>query len=256
MVSFLIVLASTVVLPDAAVEKAFGANRGAFSLIDCSTGIHSVSDPVACKEAAAPCSSFKIWNAAIGLETGVISDPDAGFWKWDGQKRFLDSWSADQTLRSAMKVSCVPAFQQLARNIGEARMKEWIDRLDYGNRDMNSGLDVFWLPADDRQPIRISADRQAELIAGLLTGSLGISDKTRSILRDILEAGRLSSGTLYGKTGTGTAPDGSGIGWFVGWLEQGDRKFAFACRLSGPDASGKSARAAAELILSSLDGDP
>ncbi|GAB4175913.1 MAG: class D beta-lactamase [Terrimicrobiaceae bacterium] len=248
----LLALASALALPQVTISDAFGKNVGAFPVVDCTTGARTESDPVACSETAAPCSSFKIWNAAIGLETGVVTDPDALFWKWDGKKRFLESWNTDQTLRSAMKASCVPAFQQMARDIGQPRMNKWIEKLGYGNRDTASGLDVFWLPAEGRRSILISANDQAELIARLLTGHLPVSKRNRAILRDILKVGELPTGTLYGKTGTGTAPDGSDIGWFVGRLETRKNILAFACKLSGPDASGKTARAAAEKILSSL----
>ena len=58
-------------------EQAFQGHPGAFVLIDGASGETFLSDPAACTEKLAPCSTFKIWNSAIGLETGLVEDPDA-----------------------------------------------------------------------------------------------------------------------------------------------------------------------------------
>lgn len=231
------------------VASAFGGLRGAFVQIDVAGGDRWDTDATAGAKRVAPCSSFKVWNAAIGLEEGVVRDPDAPYWKWDGKKRFLEAWSADQTLRSAMAVSCVPAFQQLARDIGEERMRHWIAAIGFGSGDISAGLDVFWLPAEGRQSILISAEEQAALLVKLLKGQLPFSDHTRSTLRDILRLQVTPLGTLYGKTGSGQGPDGLAIGWFVGWVESAGRTLAFACRVEDRKAAGKDARRTAERLL-------
>jgi len=251
MLSALLLLASALAVPAEAVQKAFGDHPGAYVEIDCASGDKFISEAAACAEKVAPCSTFKIWNSAIGLETGVVSDPDAEFWKWDGVKRTtVAEWNADQTLRSAMKYSCVPAYQNLARLIGVERMRDWIEKIGYGDRNISSGLDVFWLPAEGRTPLLISGEEQAELIARLVNGQLPFSEKTRAVLKDIMKLKTKDKGTLYGKTGT--AGDGRGnyiYGWFVGYVESGGKTRAFACRLVGLGLMGKDARAATESIL-------
>jgi beta-lactamase class D len=53
-----------------------------------------------------PCSTFKIPNSIVGLETGVI--PDASFvLPWDGVRRPREEWNRDHDLRSAMRSSVV-----------------------------------------------------------------------------------------------------------------------------------------------------
>ena len=86
-----------------------------------------------CERSFIPTSAFKIPNTIIRLETGVI--PDAAFTlKWDGQTRWLQAWNRDHDLRSAFRNSVVWYYQEVARRIGEARMKAWLERLGYGKR--------------------------------------------------------------------------------------------------------------------------
>jgi beta-lactamase class D len=91
-----------------------------------------------------PCSTFKIPNSVIGLETGVV--PDASFvLRWDGVRRPRAEWNRDHDLRSAMKHSVVWYYQELARRVGPERMRHWVSALHYGNEDTSGGLDRFWL---------------------------------------------------------------------------------------------------------------
>jgi len=122
-----------------------------------------------------PCSTFKIYNTLIGLELGMINGADEPWYKWDGVKRFIDGWDQDLTLREAFRVSAVPAYQILAREIGEARMKEYIGKIGYGSEDISAGIDIFWLPRPDTVSIMISADEQAALLNKLLDGKLPFS---------------------------------------------------------------------------------
>ncbi|TSA31162.1 MAG: class D beta-lactamase [Verrucomicrobiaceae bacterium] len=237
-------------LPEAAFTKAFVGHQGALALIDCKSGEAERYNPDLCARRLPPCSTFKIWNTAIGLETGILTSAEQPFFKWDGEKRFIDDWNQDLTLRQAYTFSCVPAYQALARKIGPARMNGWIHKLGYGNEDTSSGNDVFWLPAPDRKPILISPDEQADLIRRLVNGDLPFSKNTLAILKDIMTAKTTARGTLFGKTGTGGAgKDTPAVGWFVGYVTSDKSTVAFACVLTGQDATGKNARALVEKLL-------
>lgn len=246
----LIAAASLALLPET-VKDAFGGLDGALVILDPSGKTILRHGGSRCDEKLPPCSTFKIWNTAIGLELGLVSDPDAPFWKWDGQKYRLDSWNRDQTLRSALAVSCVPAYQALARKIGRERMIEYLHKLSYGNEDISSGLDVFWLPAPGRRPLVISPFEQAELIAQLVSGKQPFSSHTLAVLKDVMKAEQTERGTLYGKTGTGEDDSGDfEIGWFVGYVESDSATYPFACVLKAKGITGKDARAVVERICS------
>lgn len=252
MTTFLSLLAA-LVLPMDSLKTALHDQDGAFVLIDCSSGETQRYNPELSAEKLPPCSTFKIWNTAIGLEAGILTTPDAPFWKWDGKKRFLDAWNKDQTLREAFSVSCVPAYQQLARDIGEERMQAWLKKIGYGDQNISSGIDVFWLPAKDRTPLLVSADEQAELIRKLVTGKLPFSGKTLAVLTDVMTARQTDKGTLYGKTGTDMDEEGKAIlGWFVGYVQNADKIYAFAAVSKAPGTGGREVRAVVESTLEEM----
>ena len=239
----------TFALPESTVKSAFADREGAVVFLRHSTMETFRYQPKACAEKLPPCSTFKIWNTLIGLETGLISDPDAPFYQWDGVKRFIPDWNQDLNLRDAFRFSCVPAFQGLARRIGVERMQTWIDRIGYGDRNTASGIDLFWLPEPGRQPLLISPDEQVTLLDRLATGQVPFSEKSRAVLADIMTARKTAHGTLRGKTGTGTiAPDHFNLAWYVGYLDTPEGIISFACILKGPNLMGKDARAVIEAI--------
>lgn len=245
------VLSSAAVIPDGAWEGALAGRDGVFVILDAETKETFISDPRKADERAAPCSTFKIWNSLIGLEEGIVTDPDAPFWKWDGKQRFLPEWNKDQTLRSAIASSCVPAYQSLARKIGSERMQKWLDAFDYGNRDISAGIDVFWLPdPPNRRTILISPLEQARLLARLVRGQFPVSSESLRVLGAITTLKTSPRGTLHGKTGTGIRAGGGYVmGWFVGWVEHGGKTHSFACLLKGEGLMGKDARDAVETTL-------
>lgn len=192
-----------------------------------------------------PCSTFKIWNTLIGAEGHLLVSPDQAFYWWDGKVRAFPDWNQNLTLSAAFRVSCVPAFQNLARQIGPARMQQWIDLLNYGNRDISSGIDDFWLPQKGKHSIRISPLEQASLLKSLFNGLLPFSESSTNLLFQILLANETAKGKLYGKTGSGDylgGKDGGRIGWYVGYVLSHSKRYAFACLVLSNDASGALAK--------------
>lgn len=237
-------------------RAAFGTIDGAFVLRDCATGEETVAGKQA-DEAFGPCSTFKIWNSLIGLEEGLLADPDTPFWTWDGEERGWAAWNRDQTWRSAFQGSCVPAFQELARRIGAPVMQAWLDKFDYGNRDMAGRPDAFWLPRSGQDTILITPRQQARLICRMVEGDLPVKAGSVARLTEVMKLETTAHGTLYGKTGSGKraspgGPDSEAdfdTGWFVGFVESGGRRYAFACLVLGPGSGGKEARGVAEAVL-------
>ena len=167
-----------------------------------------VHNPTRADQEFLPASTFKIPNSLIALETGVIAD-EREVLKWDGQKRSVPEWNKDHDMRSAIAVSAVWFYQELARRVGAKRMQEWIDRIGYGNRDLSGGIDQFWLTGG----LRITARQQIEFLRRLYADELPFSARTRRIVKDILVLERTAEYVLRGKTGlAGARPAG---GWLV-----------------------------------------
>jgi beta-lactamase class D len=179
-----------------------------------------------------PASTFKIFNALVGLETAAVRDEHELF-RWDGKKRWVEEWNRDNSLASGMKYSTVWFYQELARRIGEPRMQAWIDKVGYGNRDIGGGIDQFWLTGK----LRISAVQQVDFLRRLADGSLPFSARSQETVRRITIVESAPGYTIHAKTGWGVhaAADGStDLGWYVGWIERTGRRWFFAINMDLP----------------------
>ena len=176
------------------------------------------SDKVRSGEAKLPASTFKIPNSIIALETGVVADPDKDIFKWDGVTRSIEAWNKDHTLRSAIAVSAVPVYQEIARRIGQERMQKYLDLFDYGNRDIGGGIDQFWLTGN----LRIDPMQQIDFVDRLRRGVLPVSKRSQELARDILPVTKVGDATIRAKSGLLGAEQGKpSLGWMVGWAEKG-----------------------------------
>lgn len=201
-----------------------GRLEGTVAVYDTLDGVLRCGDPTRCEEGYIPASTFKIANALIAAENGVILSQDTPL-RWDGQTYSVDAWNRDHTVLSAFRASCVPCFQQLAREIGEARMRDWLARLEYGNQDSSGTIDLFWL----RGQLRITPLEQIDFLWRLDTGKLPVRPTSAELVRDIMEIERRDGRVLRGKTGWAAPPEVSReVGWFVGWVELGKRRVYFA----------------------------
>lgn len=197
------------------------------------------SDKVRSGEGRLPASTFKIPNSIIALETGVVGDPDKDVFKWDGVTRSIASWNKDHTLRSAIAVSAVPVYQEIARRIGQERMQKYLDLFDYGNRDIGGGIDQFWLTGN----LRIDPIQQIDFVDRLRRGVLPVSGRSQELTRDILTVTKVGDATIRAKSGLLGAEAGKpSLGWMVGWVEKGSQQTVFAMNMDCKEQSHIAAR--------------
>jgi beta-lactamase class D len=199
---------------------------GAFVLLDTATDTWTIVHRGLAETPFIPCSTFKVPNTLIGLETGVVTGERFAL-RWDGHKHERDAWNRDHDLASAMKHSVVWFYQEVARRIGDRRMAAWIARLGYGNR--KSGvIDRFWLDG----PLRISAVQQVEFLRRLHDGQLAVRRVHADLVLRLIELERGPGWLLRGKTG-GCRDRDRAIGWLVGSTERGGRRWIYATILLG-----------------------
>lgn len=220
----------------------FKGVNGAFVLYDLKNNRYVRHNEQRCRERFSPKSTFKIPNSLIGLETGVIRDaefvipwnrekyPPQADWN---QEPFIH-WGKDQTLRSAFKYSVVWHYRELALRAGAERMKKYVTALNYGNQDVSSRVDNFWLD----NTLKISADEQVEFLKAFYTGQLPVAKRTTEIVKDILVFEKTPTYTLSAKTGGGPIAEGVYIGWFVGYLEAQGNVYFFAINIEGASFAG------------------
>lgn len=186
------------------------------------------SDKERSGEGKLPGSTFKIPNSLIALETGVVADPDKDVFAWDGVKRPIEAWNKDHTLRSAIAVSAVPVYQDIARRIGQERMQKYVDLFDYGNRDIGGGIDQFWLTGN----LRIDPVEQIDFVDQLRRRSLPISKRSQDLVADILPVTKVGDSVIRAKSGLLGAERGEpSLGWMVGWAEKGEAHTVFALNM-------------------------
>lgn len=199
-----------------------------------------------------PASTFKIANALIALETGVIKDASHPVFKWDGVKREFDAWNKDHTPASAFRASAVWVFQEIARQVTATRMRVYVAQFGYGNRNIKGNEDSFWLDGQ----LRISALQQVEFLERFFIGKLPVHPKNTEIVKEMMFLEKIGNATLRGKTGW--IPSGEGkIGWLAGWVERGEETYLFALNLDPHEEKHVAARTAiAKALLLKLGALP
>lgn len=180
-------------------------------------------------ERLSPCSTFKILNSLIALDSHVIKDENEII-PWDGKVRQYDFWNKDHSMRSAISVSAVWFYQELARRIGQKRMQEMVSKVDYGNNDTSKTLIDFWLGEDS---LKISLSEQVLFLSQLIRQDLPFSKRSMEIVKDIMQL----DNTFFGKTGSC-----GGVGWFVGFVQEPQSTKVFAFAIKGKGANGVEAK--------------
>jgi bla regulator protein BlaR1 len=228
----------------------FGAYSGAFVLYDAAHQRWLRYQPDECHKRTSPCSTFKVLNSLIALETGVASGPDFSL-PWDGTHRSIESWNHDQTLRGAFASSCVWYFQALAARIGLERYQQILPKVGYGNGDLSGGVTQFWLQSS----LSISPNEQVEFLRRLHARKLPFSDTTVDVVLDIMTLSKTGPTIFRGKTGSAfdAQKNVPTLGWFIGSISKPSGDCFFATRITGgKDPSGITARKIAESILATL----
>jgi beta-lactamase class D len=185
-------------------------------------------------KAYSPASTFKIFNALAGLDSGVIPDTSYVI-PWDSvQRGKYVPWHRANSMKSAFRYSVVWYYQELARRVGEKRMKRYLSGNNYGNEDMRNTIDEFWL-ADKGGKLRITMQEQIAFLQELYDLNLKFSKRSQQLVKDImLEHQETREYRLYGKTGAANY-DGMSYGWYVGWIESKTNVYFFATLIESTD---------------------
>lgn len=202
------------------------AVNGTFVLYDVTTQKYVGYDKIRAETRYTPASTFKLPNSLIGLSTGAVTSVDELLPYKGDPNPIIKYWAKDMGLKEAIVVSNVPIYQELARRIGLIRMKEGIERLGYGNKQIGTTVDTFWL----RGPLKISAIEQTQFLAKLAQGVLPLAKEVQYSVSNITLIEKGAGWELHGKTGWENAP-GKGVGWWVGWVTKDNRVYAFALNM-------------------------
>lgn len=211
------------------VDEFFKDHNGTFVLCDVKKEKTFVYNNERANQRFAPQSTFKVPNSLIGLQVGAVKD-EYDIKYWDGVEREIEAWNQDHTLGSAMRYSVVWYYQAMARDIGEKRMEEWVQKVSYGNQDISGGIDQFWLSSS----LKISPIEQADFMEKLYKENLPFDKDVMKTVKRIMIQKEGDNYTLYGKTG-----QGSDIGWYVGFIKTDNRAYSFATNIAGTSTEAK-----------------
>jgi beta-lactamase class D len=196
-----------------------------------------------------PASTFKIFNSLVALETGVAPDEKMVI-PWDSVERSIAAWNQDHDMASAIKVSCVPYYQEIARRIGRERMQHWLDREGYGNASIGPEIHMFWLDGS----LQISQREQIDFLRRLQKRKLGFSKRSQDIVCSIIDESlppHILPYTIFSKTGWGIV-NGKHFGWYVGWVEAGKDTRFFALNLQSDNPGDDFALARRQIVMNIL----
>lgn len=207
-------------------DAVFGENDGSFVLYDADADSWQIYHKEAASTRVSPVSTFKIYSALLGLETGLIA-PRQSQIAWNGQRYPYDTWNADQTLQTAMQNSVTWYFQTLDHSAGLPAIRNFVREIGYGNQTVGENLSAYWGDSS----LMISPIEQVALLEKFYENQFGFAPENIAAVKEAIRLYDAENGTLFGKTGTGEENGKNVLGWFVGYLEKDGRVYYFATNI-------------------------
>jgi len=182
-----------------------------------------------------PFSTFKVANSLIGLDLGVIKNTKQKLTfnkeSYPVQAWWPSVWKLPHyDLTTAFKFSMVAIYRQLANDIGEINMINYLNKMHYGNEDISSGLDDFWLNGS----MKISAVEQVLFLQKVYHNKFALNESSIEALKEVMLVDTKPNYHLYAKTGAGKVDDGTMLGWYVGFVENSTGVHFFAFNFNSP----------------------
>jgi beta-lactamase class D len=197
---------------------------GSILIYDTEKDTYYSNDFARSKRAFIPASTYKIPHTLIALELEIVEN-ESSILEWDGVTRPVENWNQNLTLKEAFHYSCVPCYQQIARQVGVERMNQYVKDFNYGRMMVDSSsLDMFWLEGASA----ISQFNQIDFLKKLHDSKLPISERTEKIAKKMMVSEQGSDFQMISKTGLSL----SGVGWYVGYVTKGNNVYYFATNLT------------------------
>jgi beta-lactamase class D len=171
-----------------------------------------------------PASTFKIPHTLIALNEGIISSDSIIL--WDKTDKGMTPWNKDQTLESAFKFSCVWCYKEFTSKIAASKYKEYLEKLNYGNKTIGTDVSDFWLDGS----LKITALEQVDFLKKLYKNDLPFKIEHINTLKNIMIEEKNENFTLRAKSGWSTRFEFES-GWYVGYIETKEDVWFFATNL-------------------------
>ncbi len=205
-----------------------------FVLLSENTGKYQVINQARANQRLSPFSTFKIPNSLIALDLDIVDNLEQKL-SFDPVKYPVKEWwptkwyTEPLNLHDAFRYSAVPVYREIAVKVNTTRMQSYLDQFNYGNRDISSGIDSFWLDGS----LAISAKEQVDFIRRMYRGELKVAERSLILLKKIMLVEETGQYKIYAKTGGGQIENGRTLGWYVGFVENRSGTHYFALNLDG-----------------------
>lgn len=240
----------------------FGGLNGAAVVYDALNGQYMIYNKDLAYTQHSPCSTFKIISSLIALENGIIQPEDSTY-TWSGEVFWNENWNQDIDFRQAFRESCVWYFRKVIDEVGQEKMQEELEKLQYGNCDIsdwegrlntnnnNRALTGFWIESS----LAISPKEQTEVMERIFGEDSAYSEETLKELKQVMLTVTEQDQTeisIYGKTGMGKAQGVVVDAWFTGFAEHTEGNLYFCVYLGRTDGGKVSSTVAKEIAIQIL----
>jgi len=186
------------------IYKKFGVTGACVVFIQ-SKNSYYYSDTIKIQTLQSPNNSFNLYAGLIGLESGVIKN--------------YETPSGDDTLTNdnlikALKSHNPVFFSVNARRIKQEKLQNWLNLLNYGNRDISGGTTVFW----NNNSLKISTKQQFDLLKKLYYYNLPFSFENIRLVKSTFRLTKLVNKNVYSFKVTGLQ-NGKQHAWYIGYVE-------------------------------------
>lgn len=200
---------------------------GMFVLYDFEKKIYYVYNRKYLYSPVTPASTFNITTSLICLEEGIVKDEKSVI-AYDGvhKSRNTDS-NKDLPLETAFKKNIDWVFLNLRKQIGATKLKQWIERMNFGNRAIPATVDtiktvgdksdIFWVVPGT---LTITPLQQLKFILQLKQDELPFAKSNMDIVKKIMYVNDVNGFRWSGKQGSYQLnTENRFIGWHTGWIE-------------------------------------
>ena len=214
-------------------DSTFPGKNGAAALFD---GTHwTLHHARLAQRRFKPCSTFKLYLALMGLESGVIRNPKE-VWTYTGEKVGQAPGRRSMNLEEALQESSEWYFREVARKLGAERLRAGVAKLHYGGGWTGTKPETAWID----ETLQISPEEQARLAWAFEREMLPF---LKSHQRSVKQSLRVEGLSLWGKTGSSQrGDDGMALGWYVGAMKVKGQTLSFAVLRRAPDTIGPKVR--------------
>ena len=215
---------------EAALDPTVGGPDTCVVFKDTTTGaeLYRYGAESACNRPLAPCATFQVPLAVIGLSDGEIA-PGQVF-KWDGKVQPYKLWERNFDLQGAWRTGAEWWFQQRAAAIGPDRLRQALSAFGYGQGRPIGRPDAFWMGPAAGGGLYLSTRNQADILRKLARASLPAKPEAQAAVQDLMADLSRGRTRLYdlGARCPSIADASRDVSWWIGRIKGSDRDLVFA----------------------------